>query len=316
MYLGIDIGGTRMKAGMVDEAGRILRNAETTSPATLDAMKSALVSLIRQVLNGDPPQAVGFGCKGVVDPVTTAVRTMPGVWGFYQGLELRQILRGLVAPEIPVTADNDAKAALAGEMAWGAARGRKQVILITLGTGVGGAILADGRILRGSADVAGHLGHILADADGPPCMCGNYGCLEAVFSSRAIENDAWSATNQGCASPMTDIIRAHPESLNCEFVFEQAAIGDPIARRIIDRKIRILGAAIAGLAHALDPEIFILSGSIAEAGAALFEPLQREVDWRVRGLLKRSVPLVPSGVADTSGVVGAAGLAHLAARED
>ncbi|MBI5086956.1 MAG: ROK family protein, partial [Acidobacteria bacterium] len=134
------------------------------------------------------------------------------------------------------------------------------------------------------------------------------------FSARAIEAEAWTAAHQGCVSSMTEILRTAPDSLDCRFVFAQAARGDLIAPGILERRIKDLGAAIAGLLHALDPEVVILGGSIAEAGAALFEPLQREVDWRVKGLLKRSVPLLPNGVADTSGVVGAAGLAHLAAR--
>jgi glucokinase len=121
--------------------------------------------------------------------------------------------------------------------------------------------------------------------------------------------------HQGCASPMCDTLRAGPGALSARFVFEQAALGDPIAKNILADKIRILGAAIAGLLHALDPEVVVLSGSIAEAGAALFEPLQREVDWRIQGLLGRAVPLVPSGVGDTSGVVGAAALADMMNQE-
>lgn len=308
MYLGIDIGGTRLKAGLVDAEGRILRMETTTSPASREALEHALPSLIRQVVGGEMPAATGFGCKGIIDPVTTDVKTMPGLWSFLVGMKLRDALRGVVPDTTPVTADNDAKAALAGEVVWGAAKGRRDVFLLTLGTGVGGAVLAGGRILRGSSDVAGHLGHVTADPDGPPCICGNYGCLEAVFSARAIEAEAWRAAHQGITSPMTDILRAQPEVLSCRFIFEQAALGDPVAREIVAKKIRVLGASIAGLIHAFDPELVVISGSIAEAGAPLMEPLQAEVDWRIRGLIKHPVPLVPSGVHDTSGVVGAAAL--------
>jgi glucokinase len=309
-YLGIDIGGTRLKAGLVDEHGRILRTALATSPSSRQTLEATLPPLVRQLLAGDTPSAAAFGCKGIIDPATTEVRTMPGVWGFLTGLRLATLLDGILPPCTPITADNDAKAALAGETAWGAAKGRRDVLLLTLGTGIGGAILANGEILRGAADAAGHLGHICADPNGPPCICGNHGCLEAIFSARAIEADAWAAMHQGCSSPMTDILRATPEALNTRFVFEQAALGDQLAQGILQRKIRVLGACLAGLLHAFDPELVILSGSIADAGPALFEPLQREVDWRVKGLLKRSVPLVPSGVQDTTGVVGAAALAY------
>jgi glucokinase len=311
MYLGIDIGGTRLKAGYVDASGRILRMATTTSPASRQALEGALPALVWQVLAGETPAGAGFGCKGIIDPATTEVRTMPGIWGFLVGLKLRDLLDGVLPDGTPVHADNDAKAALAGEVAWGAAKGRRDVLLLTLGTGIGGAVLSGGRMLRGAADVAGHLGHVTVDPDGPPCICGNHGCLEAVFSARAIEAEAWTATHMGCSSPMADILRATPDVLNTRFVFEQAALGDSIAQGILRRKIRVLGACLAGLVHAFDPEIVILSGSIADAGDALFRPLREEVDWRTKGLLKRKVPLVPSGVNDTSGVAGAAALAPL-----
>ncbi len=309
MFLGIDIGGTRLKVGLVDAGGRILRQALTTSPASKGALAATLPGLARQVLEGSQIRGAGFGCKGIIDRATTEVRTMPGVWSFLEGVRLRDMLAGVVPAEVPIVADNDAKAALAGEIAWGAAKGRTNVFLLTLGTGIGGAILSDGRILRGAADIAGHLGHLTVDPNGPFCICGNRGCLETVFSARAIEADAWSATHLGVLSPMCEILRAHPDSLSCRFVFEQAALGDPIARDILDRKIPVLGGAIAGLIHALDPELVIVSGSIADAGEALLEPLRRDVAWRIRGLVRRVLPIVPSGVNDTSGIAGAAGLA-------
>lgn len=309
MYLGIDIGGTRLKAGLVDAEGRIIRQALTTSPASEGSLAATLPGMARKVVDRAELRAVGFGCKGIIDRATTEVRTMPGVWNFLEGIRLRDLLAGVIDENVPVTADNDAKAALAGEMAWGAAKGRSNVFLLTLGTGIGGAILSDGRILRGTADVAGHLGHLTVDPAGPTCICGNRGCLEAVFSARAIEAEAWGAMHLGVVSPMCEILRARPDSLSCRFVFEQAVAGDPVARGILSRKIPVLGGAIAGLIHALDPEVVIVSGSIADAGEALLGPLREEVAWRIRGLMRREVPIVPSGVNDTSGIVGAAGLA-------
>lgn len=309
MYLGIDIGGTRLKAGLVAPDGRVISQAESPSPDNRADLEQRLPMLIREVVGAQVPAGVGFGCKGVIDSATTNVRTMPGLWGYLVGLSLKDFVKDIVGPDLPVAADNDARAAMAGEFLWGAAKGRSNALLLTLGTGVGGAVLAEGKILRGAGDVAGHLGHVNADPNGPLCICGNYGCLEAVFSARAIEADAWTAVHLGIASPMTNVLRSWPERLSCQFVFEEAQRGDPVASGILARKIRLLGASIAGLLHALDPEVVILSGSIAQAGPVLFEPLQMEVDWRIQGLLKRSVPLVSSGVQDTSGVVGAAALA-------
>jgi glucokinase len=314
VYLGIDIGGTRLKAGLVDRSGRIVREGEAQSPHNRPDLEQRLPQLVREIVGDANPAAAGFGCKGIVDAGTTAVRTMPGVWNYLVGIRLSDLLDGIIAKGTPVAADNDAKAAMAGELLWGAARGRRNALLLTLGTGIGGAIVSDGRLLRGAADVAGHLGHITADPNGPLCICGNYGCLEAIFSARAIEAEAWAATHLGVASPMTNALRSVPTRLTCQFVFEEASRGDPVASGIIARRMRVFGAALAGMLHALDPEIVILSGSIAQAGPLLFEPLQKEVDWRIQGLLKRSVPLCSSGVTDTSGVVGAAALAAEALR--
>jgi glucokinase len=311
MYLGVDIGGTRLKAGLVSGQGQVGEVLTCATPEALEPMRFALRQLVRDALGGHEVTGVGFGCKGIVDPRTTRVDRLPGIWQYLEGTRLRDLLDEIIPAGTPVAADNDAKAALAGEVAFGAAKGKRNVMLLTLGTGIGGAILCDGHLLRGASGVAGHLGHVTVDPDGPPCICGSHGCLEAVFSARAIEAEAWSATHQGAVSPLTEEIRRDPAGLSCRAVFEHAARGDEIAGWIVKRRLRALGAAVAGLMHAVDPEVVILTGQIAEAGDALFAPLRRDVWKRTRGLIRRKVPIVPGGVADTSGVTGAAALALL-----
>lgn len=305
-YLGIDIGGTRVKCGLVGEGGAVLRFAEAGTPGSVEELRAVLGRMSAEVTQGAEVAGAGIGCKGIIDPETTEVKVLPGVWSFLTGLPLRTLAEGVAA------ADNDAKAALAGEAAWGAARGKKNALLLTLGTGIGGAVLADGRMLRGASGAAAHLGHITALADGPLCFCGNRGCLEAVFSARAIEAAAWALAHQGGASPMAEALRAQPERLTARFVFEQAAEGDRLARHVVETRLHVFAAALAGLLHAFDPEVVILTGSMAEAGEAVFAPVREEMAWRVRGLLRREVPVVASGVRDGSGVVGAAALAWLA----
>lgn len=310
ILLGVDVGGTRLKAGLVDAEGRILRQNSANTPFHPEPFRQALKQLVAGVIETESVAAVGFGCKGIIDPETTLVDRLPGAWQFLEGSYLRDAISDLLPDDTPVTADNDAKAALAGESVWGAAKGRRNALLLTLGTGVGGAVLDDGRMLRGATGVGGHLGHIVVEPDGMPCICGARGCLETVFSSRAIEAEAWSTAHQGVASPMNDAIRSNPSSLSCRMVFEYAAQGDEAAASILERRIRLLGAALAGLLHAFDPEVVILTGQIAEAGDQLFEPVRREVWRRTQGLLRRDVPIVPGGLNDTSGVVGAAALAY------
>jgi glucokinase len=308
IVLGIDIGGAQIRAGMVDENGAILASRTIPTPHDLDAFLPQLHDAIRWLLEATAvPAGVGIGCKGIVNPDSTLVETLPGTLHFLEGLRLADLV-GLPL-DVPVFADNAARVALAAELVWGAARGRQNVMMLTLGAGVGGAVLAGGRILRGHSGVAGHLGHITVDPAGPLCSCGNRGCLETVFSARAIEGEAWSAVHRGCASTLTRLFREQPQLATCRTIFQAASEGDELARSIVDAAIAKLAAAIAGLLHVFDPEIVILGGQVADAGADLLEPLQEEVWDRSRRLLAREVPIMPQEVADKSGIVGAAGLA-------
>jgi glucokinase len=307
--LGVDIGGTRVKVGIVERSGRILRQAATDTPIDPEEFKRTLAGMVWEMAPKDGSlSGVGIGCKGIINYETTRIEVLPGLLRPLEGA----LLSELIPLDLPVRADNDAKVALAGEILWGAARGLKNVVLLTLGTGVGGAVMAEGKFLRGVGGVAGHLGHVTVNPDGPVCICGNHGCLEAFFSADAIESEAYRAVHSGCVSALTDKFRHSPESISCRDVFDAAANGDRVAAGIRDRAIRHLAAALAGLLHILDPEVVILGGQIVEAGPALLDPLGREMHWRSKGLLRREVPIVLQQVQDRSGVVGAAALVFAA----
>jgi len=307
MVLGIDIGGSQIKAGMVDEDGAILAARTIPTPPDLDTFLPSLQEAIHWLIQAtDVPAGVGVGCKGIVNPNSTIIEILPGALHFLEGLRIADIV-GLPL-EVPVFADNDARVALAGEMVWGAAKGRQNVLMLTLGSGVGGAVLANGQVLRGCSGVAGHLGHVTIDPDGALCVCGNRGCLQTVFSASAIEGEAWAAVHRGVSSALTRLFREQPQLATCRTIFQAAREGDHLALTVISNAIHKLGAAIAGLLHIFDPELVILGGHVADAGADLLTPLQEEAWTRSRGLLGREVPLVEQQVADKSGIVGAAGL--------
>jgi glucokinase len=307
VILGIDIGGNQIRAGMVDEAGAILASRTIPTPADLDSFIPSLQEAIHWLVESTAiPFGVGVGCKGLIDPDSTRIETLRGPLHFLQGLRIVDIV-GLPL-EVPVFADNDARVALSGEIVWGAARGRENVLMLTLGNGVGGAALVNGRLLRGHTGVAGNIGHLTVNAYGAICSCGNRGCLETVFSARAIEADAWAAVHRGCDSVLTQLFREQPQLASCRTVFQAAREGDDLAVGIVSRAIFKLGAALAGLLHIFDPEIVILGGQVADAGTDLLVPLQEEVWSRSRGLLGRDVPIVEQQVADKSGIIGAAGL--------
>jgi glucokinase len=307
VVLGIDIGGTQIRAGVVDEKGAILASRSVPTPGDIEAFVPSLRDAIHWLMEAtSAPAGVGIGCKGIINPDNTQVEILPGALHFLEGQCLDKLV-GL-PEEVPVFADNDARVALAGEMVWGAARGRCNALMLTLGMGVGGAALVDGRVLRGHSGVAGHLGHMTIDPDGGLCACGNRGCLETVFSACAIEGEAWAGVHRGCSSTLTRLFRQQPQLANCRTIFQAAREGDELSRGIIDKAIAKLAAAIAGLLHVFDPEVVILGGHVADAGSDLLDPLQDEVWRRSRRLLGRDVPILAQEVADKSGIVGAAGL--------
>ncbi len=307
VVLGIDIGGGQIKAGMVDDQGAILASRTIPTPPDLDTFVPSLHDAVRWLMEATaPPAGVGIGCKGIINPDSTQVEMLPGALHYLQGQRLSELLH--LPREVPVFADNDARVALAGEMVWGAARGLDNVVMLILGMGVGGAAVVNGHILRGHGGIAGHLGHITVEPEGAPCACGNRGCLETVFSARAIEGEAWSAVHRGCASTLTRLFREQPQLATCRTIFQAASEGDTLAETIISKATGKLAAAIAGMLHVLDPEVLILGGQVADAGAGLLVPLREQVWSRSRGLLGRDVPLVEQQVADKSGIVGAAGL--------
>jgi glucokinase len=307
VVLGIDIGGNQIRAGIVDADGAILASRTLPTPGDLDTFLPSLRDAIAWLLESTSlPAGVGVGCKGIINPDTTRIEALPGSMHFLQGLRISDLV-GLPL-DVPVFADNDARVALAGEMVWGAARGLDNVLMLTLGNGVGGAAVINGRLLRGHSGVAGQMGHLTVEPDGALCACGNRGCLETVFSARAIEAEAQAAVHRGCDSVLTRLFRQQPQLATCRTVFGAAREDDAVAQSIVSRAILKLAAALAGLLHIFDPEIVILGGSVADAGADLLIPLQEEVWARSRGLLGREVPIVEQMVADKSGIVGAAGL--------
>lgn len=304
--IGLDLGGTNLKGGLVDAKGQLRAALSEPTPRTAEGFKSAAAAFFAKLSPNTDIRAVGIGCKGVVDSKSTLVVRSPGDLKYLEGHYMRDLVGQAVAGK-PVYADNDARIALIAEWLWGAAKGCDNVLMLTLGTGVGGAMLMHGQIMRGAHGVAGHVGHITSDPHGRLCICGNYGCLETVFSARSIEAEAFSATHRRVHSVLTD----RAQAADCSQIFQAAAESDEVAVWIINRATLHLGAALASLVHLVDPELIILGGQIAEAGAQLLDPLREELRRRTRFLIGRDLPIVFPRVPSHTGVIGAAGLALL-----
>jgi glucokinase len=302
--IGVDIGATAIKAALVGLRGDLVASFSEGSPRTTSAIREFFQSVHNRA--PVPVLGIGIGCKGVIDAATTRVNRLPGTLNFLEGCTLRDLA---AVDGLSVCADNDARTALIGEVLWGAAQGRRNVVLLTLGTGVGGAALVDGVVVRGASGAACHLGHVTLDIRGGLCICGNYGCLETCFSSRAIESSYFAHLHR--ASPTRLSIDDAGRVPSTEAIFQAAADGDPSARRVLDIAFESLTAALVSFLHIFDPELLILGGNIAAAGPQLLAPLLEEVAHRTSVLLGRQVPIVLQNNVAYGGVAGAAGLVFL-----
>jgi glucokinase len=304
LAIGVDIGGTGIKAAIANTRGELLESLQGPSPRSTSALRDFVYSFVKRA--NTPLRGIGVGCKGIIDNRSTRVKSLPGDLHFLEGQLLSEVVG---TGDLPVCAENDARVALIGEVLWGAARGRRNVVMLTLGTGVGGAVLADGVILHGASGAAGHLGHITIDPRGGLCICGNYGCLETLFSSRAIESDYWAHMHR--AAPVKLSTNGSVEVPNPEAILRAAADGDECARHVVDRALEYLGAALVSFLHTFDPEIFILGGNMVAAGPQMIAPIQDKIAHRTKILLGREVPIVFQKIVGYGGVAGAAGLVFL-----
>lgn len=284
---GIDIGGTQIKARAFRDDGTLLASALTPGealcgPGWCENVREALAQLEAEC--GTRIERVGLAAPGLASADGRSIRDMPGRLAGLVGLDWTEYLR---RPH-PVAVLNDAQAALLGEVWCGAAQGSLDCFMLTLGTGVGGAVMSGGRLLAGHRGRAGHLGHISLNPDGAPDIVCTPGSLED-----AIGNHSIAARSGGRFTMTRDLLAALAE-------------GDAHAQRVWMVSVRALAAAIASLINVLDPERIIIGGGIAEAGAALFDPLReclREMEWCLDG---EAVPIVPAQLGEYAGTCGAA----------
>ena len=284
--IGIDLGGTNIKIAAVSHDGTILDRStcetESDSPNAWIKTISTKINEIEETQT-QPAHWIGLAAPGLPAHDSLSIASMPGKLRGLEGLNWTNLLH----TSYPVPVINDAHAAMMGESWIGAAVGLRNVVLLTLGTGVGGAILADGRLLKGHLGRAGHLGHISLDAAGPKDIVGTPGSLEL-----AIGNSTLADRSGGRFTSTRQLVEAH---LN----------GDLEATEIWLKSVRYLAAGVTSIINAIDPEVVILGGGIANAGPALFDPLNaflEKIEWRPLG---ESVRIIPAVLDDFAGTIGA-----------
>jgi glucokinase len=311
--VGVDLGGTKISVGVVGEGGREV--AVRTGLTRADLGEEAVVARIVEMIDGvvdDARAAEGIGraaFAGVGVGSPGALDRARGTVVVAHNLGWRDVpLRALIAERtrMPAALDNDANCATLGEWWTGAARGADHVVGITLGTGIGGGLILNGRLYHGASDVAGELGHTTIDTAGRRCACGNYGCLEAYASGPNIALRAREALEAGEPSALAELVGGDLSQLTAAAVYEASGRGDALAREVVRDTARFLGAGIANLLNVYNPDVVVLAGGVVRAGEALFEPLRAEVRRRAFRPAVEAARIVPGALDGTAGVVGAA----------
>jgi glucokinase len=308
LAIGIDAGGTKVEALLVElgEEARVLDRIREETPAEDgDAAVATMIRLAGTLAGRGPVRAVGVGAAGLVDRSGRLLFAPNVAWRDRDlGAEFGS------AFHLPTVVENDANVAAWGEFRYGAGRGCDHLLMITVGTGIGGGLVAGGRLYRGAHGIAGEIGHFVVEPGGPLCGCGNQGCWETVASGRAIERLGRSAAQDHPEGHLSALAGGHPGAVTGPMVTQAARDGDPISRRVLAQVGRRLGEGIAGLVNVVDPDVVVVGGGGAGAGELLLEPARAAYRDEVEAYEERpDVPIVPAQLGSEAGPIGAAALA-------
>ena len=309
VYVGVDVGGTKVLAGVVDEDGHVVATARRSTPGRRvepAMVEDALVEAVLEVADGVPLAAVGVAAAGFVDEEGERVMFAPHLpW---RGEPVRDVLSARWG--VPVVMDNDANCAAVAEWTYGAAHGTRSALMITLGTGIGGAILLGGRLHRGRNGMAGEFGHMQVVPDGQPCECGGRGCWEQYSSGNALARYARELIGIE-PTMLEDACGGNPEQLTGAMVTEAAEAGDIAARHAFSQVGDWLGVGVANLVAAFDPDCVVVGGGVSAAGEKLLAPARAALQRSLVGVGHRIVPpLLRAQLGPEAGLVGAAALAR------
>ncbi len=299
MFAGIDLGGTNIAAGLVDESGKILIKKSVPigeGRKNADLAVEKMVALVRELCDelGETPERVGVGAPGIVNPETGKIETAANI-AFRDYPLADKISAGL---SLPVRLVNDANAAALAESLVGAAAGLKNTVMLTLGTGVGGGIVIDGKIYTGSSFGAGEIGHMVIVHNGRKCGCGRKGCFERYASATGLIE-----TTREKAEKYPSSLIGKEQEITGRTAFELMRLGDEAAKEAVEEYIDYLATGTANLINLFSPDAIIIGGGVSNEGEALFAPLREKV---AECLFSDSTPIVRAALGSEAGIVGAA----------
>ncbi len=311
--VGVDLGGTNIVAGAMPADGS-REYAMRTTPTRVDEGPARVVDRIAAMIEEVIAQTmtetgatredfagVGIGSPGPLNRETGIVIGATNL-GFFDFPLRDEVAR---AVGLPASLDNDARCATLGEHWRGAARGMRNVLGMTIGTGIGGGLIVDGQLYHGASDVAGEIGHTTIDSTGRRCNCGSYGCLEAYASGPAIAERAREALDGDEESILPSMVNGDLSRITAQTVYEASKRGDAIAREVVRDTARFLGTGISNFINIFNPDMVVIAGGVTQAGDALFEPLRAEVRRRAFKPAVDACQIVPGALPLSAGVVGA-----------
>jgi glucokinase len=311
LTIGVDIGGTKVAAGIVDEHGTIIATTRRDTPAD-DPMKTAdvIADAARELIATHDVAAVGLGAAGFVDADRSHVMFAPNL--AWRDEPLREAMEERLG--LPAVVENDANAAAWAETRFGAGRGENYVVVLTVGTGIGGGIVVEGHLLRGRFGVAAEIGHLNIVPDGRRCGCGLQGCWEQYASGRALVQEAYEqvTASPAMAKELLRLAGGDPEAITGPMITEAAQAGDVAALECFDEVGRWLGRGMAQLAAILDPGVFVIGGGVSAAGDLLRDPAIRSYRKHLTARGHRPTADVRTAeLGPEAGIVGAADLARI-----
>jgi len=313
LVLGIDLGGTKILSAVSDSEGKMLSRDHGITPAVKGTeaviqsiTESAHRALEQARVDISELDAIGVGAPGLSNPETGILFTSPNLPG-WRDVPLRDILEDKLGKKTFLI--NDANAAALGEFYFGAARGARNFVYVTISTGIGGGIVIDGKIYTGTLGVAGEVGHMTIDDKGPLCKCGNRGCWETLASGTALAGEARHRIKQGVKTRILDLVDGDIEKVTAQVIHAAAVQGDSLAKELITQTGYYVGVGLANLINIFNPELIVIGGGLSNMGDLLLRPAHKVAEERAFRPAFRAVRLAPAQLGRDSGVLGAAAFA-------
>jgi glucokinase len=309
---GIDVGGTKIAAGVVDSNGKILASYYTRAhaghppPLVVDGIVEGFYAVLEQSgITKGQIQGVGIGCAGHVNGAAGLVLTSSNLQD-WENIPLRDIVAQRIG--MPVRLDNDTKCAGLGEYFFGAGRGARYMCYVTFSTGYGMALIIDGKLYRGAIGTAGEIGHTVIVPDGELCTCGKRGCVMAYASGLALSRIACERVRAGEPTRLRDTCGETPAYISGEVIAEAAKSGDAVARQLIETAGRYFGMSLANIIEAINPEVIVIGGGLSRIGPLLLDPCFKAMRENIHPVLDGVTRIALAQLGDEAGLIGAATL--------